>query len=175
VTIPVLETPRLRLRSHQLDDFAACAAMWADANVTRYIGGRPFSTEESWTRFLRYAGSWALMGFGFWALEEKATGTFLGELGFMDFRREMTPSFGDAPEAGWVMTTESHGKGYATEALRAAVAWSDESLQAPRTVCMIHPENPRSIRVAEKCGYREERVADYKGNPVIVFARSMRT
>jgi RimJ/RimL family protein N-acetyltransferase len=116
-----------------------------------------------------------MMGFGFWALEEKATGVFLGELGFMDFRREMTPSFGVAPEAGWVLTTESHGKGYATEALRAATAWSDEWLQAPRTVCMIHPENARSLGVAEKCGYREERRAEYKGNQVIVFARSMRT
>jgi len=175
VTIPVIETPRLRLRGHRLADFPDCAAMWADAAVTRYIGGRPFSTEESWTRFLRYAGSWAMMGFGFWALEEKVTGAFLGELGFMDFRREMTPSFGDAPEAGWVLTTASHGKGYATEALSAALAWSDESLHAPRTVCMVHPENARSIRVAKKCGYREERDAEYKGNQVIVFARSMQT
>jgi RimJ/RimL family protein N-acetyltransferase len=153
--------------------------MWADAAVTRYIGGRPFSTEESWTRFLRYAGSWAILGFGFWALEEKTTGAFLGELGFMDFRREMTPPLGgttgDAPEAGWVLTTSAHGKGYATEALRAATAWSDETLHAPRTVCMIHPENALSIRVADKCGYREERRAEYKGNPVIVFARAMQT
>lgn len=116
-----------------------------------------------------------MMGFGFWALEEKATGVFLGELGFADLKRDMQPSFGDAPEAGWVLTTASHGKGYATEALRAATAWSDESLQAPRTVCMIHPDNAPSIRVAEKCGYGEERRSEYRGNPVIVFARSMRT
>jgi RimJ/RimL family protein N-acetyltransferase len=171
----VIDTPRLRLRGHRLDDFAACSAMWADPAVTRYIGGRPFSTEESWTRFLRYAGCWAMMGFGFWALEEKSTGLFLGELGFADFKRDMQPSFGDVPEAGWVLTTAAHGKGYATEALRAATAWGDESPQAPRTVCMIHPDNAPSIRVAEKCGYREERRSEYRGNPVIVFVRSMRT
>ncbi len=116
-----------------------------------------------------------MMGFGFWALEEKATGAFLGELGFADFKRDMLPPLGDSPEAGWVLSQTAHGKGYATEALRAATAWSDESLGAPRSVCIIHPENAPSLHVAEKLGYLEERRAEYKGNPVIVFARSRRT
>jgi RimJ/RimL family protein N-acetyltransferase len=46
---PPLETARLELRAHRLDDFAACAAMWADPIVARYIGGKPLSEEETWT------------------------------------------------------------------------------------------------------------------------------
>jgi RimJ/RimL family protein N-acetyltransferase len=76
VQVPVLETERLKLRGHRLDDFAPCAAMWADPLVTRHIGGIPLSAEESWTRLLRYVGHWALLGFGYWVVEEKATGNF---------------------------------------------------------------------------------------------------
>ena len=59
---PTLETPRLALRAHRRDDFAACAAMWADPEVVRHIGGRTFSAEESWSRLLRYGGLWTLLG-----------------------------------------------------------------------------------------------------------------
>jgi RimJ/RimL family protein N-acetyltransferase len=51
VQVPVIETERLKLRGHRLGDFGACAAMWADPIVTRHIGGRPFSEEESWKAF----------------------------------------------------------------------------------------------------------------------------
>jgi RimJ/RimL family protein N-acetyltransferase len=87
--VPVIETERLRLRAHRPDDFAACSAMWALPEVVRYIGGKPFSGEEVWSRVLRYAGHWQWMGFGFWALEEKVTGSFAGDLGFAEFKREI--------------------------------------------------------------------------------------
>jgi RimJ/RimL family protein N-acetyltransferase len=80
VEVPILETERLRLRGHRLDDFVQCAAMWADRNVTRHIGGKPLTEEESWTRLLRYVGHWALLGFGYWVAEEKASGNFVGEI-----------------------------------------------------------------------------------------------
>jgi len=148
--------------------------MWGDAVVTRYIGGRPFTTEETWARFVRYAGFWQLLGYGFWAAEEKATGVFVGELGFANFNREMQPPLGDVPEAGWVFASAAHGKGYATEAMRAAVGWIDGQVASGHTACIIDPGNLQSIRVAEKCGYGEERRSEYKGSPVIVFTRSTR-
>ena len=67
---------------------------------------------------LRYAGHWQWMGFGFWALEEKSTGAFAGELGFAEFKRELEPSIQGIPEIGWVLAPHAHGKGYATEAVR---------------------------------------------------------
>jgi len=54
---------------------------------------------------------------------------------------------------GWVLTSAHHGKGYATEGVRAALAWADEHLRTERTVCLINPDNAASIRVAEKAGY----------------------
>ena len=169
--VPVIETARLRLRRHDAGDLDACAAMWADPFVTRHIGGRPFSREEVWARILRYVGHWTLMGYGYWALVEKESGSFIGDLGFADFKRDLDPSLGDDPEIGWVLATRVHGRGYATEAVSAAVAWGERCFGPRRTVCLIDPDNAASIRVAGKCGYRELRRTTYKGEPTIVFAR----
>jgi RimJ/RimL family protein N-acetyltransferase len=169
--IPILETARLELRPHCLDDFPHCAAMWADPRVTQYIGGKPLTEEEAWTKFLRYAGHWRLLGFGYWAIEEKATGNFVGELGFADYKRELQPSLNGTPEIGWVLASRAHGKGYATEGVRAALAWGDVHFQSARTACIIAPENLASIRVAEKCGYQDPQPASYKGKPVLMFVR----
>jgi len=169
--VPVLETERLKLRGHRLDDFAQCAAMWADPVVTRYIGGKAFTEEESWTRFLRYIGHWLLLGFGYWVAEEKGSGKFVGEIGFADYKRELEPSLKGMPEIGWVLASGAHGRGYATEAVRAAVEWGDGHFELGRTACIIAPENLASIRVAEKCGYREWQHATYKGRPTLMFVR----
>lgn len=169
--VPVIETARLRLRGHRISDFDDCAAMWADPIVTRYISGRPFTAEEVWARILRYAGHWAWMGYGFWAIEERATGQFAGEAGFADFRREMEPSLDGIPEAGWVLNSAAHGKGYATEAVRGFVSWGDFRFAGARTACLVHRDNLASIRVAEKTGYREWTRTTYNGQPTVVLAR----
>src|SRR5262245_14557312 len=89
--IPIVETPYLRLRPHRREDFPACIALWADPYVTRYIGGRPLTREEVWARFLRYAGSWYWLGFGYWAVEELSSGQFIGELGYAQNERTFDP------------------------------------------------------------------------------------
>ena len=169
--IPILESERLILRGHRRDDFEDSAAMWRDTRVVRYISGKPSSSEESWRRLLTYRGHWSLMGFGFWALIEKSSGRFMGEAGFSDFKREVEPSFDGAPEIGWVLAPWAHGQGFATEAVRAAVAWGDAQFGAERTLCMIHPDNRASQRVATKCGYREFARASYGGNVQVVLER----
>lgn len=171
VELPILETERLKLRRHRMEDFEPSAAMWADPGVTRYIGGQPLTEEESWARFLRYAGHWALMGFGYWVAEEKVTENFVGEVGFADYKRDLTPSLKGVPEIGWVLASSAHGRGYATEAVRAAVEWGDRNLKAGRTACIIAPANLASVRVAEKCGYRKSQVASYKGHSTMMFVR----
>jgi len=169
--IPVLETERLRLRGHCLDDFSACAAMWADPVVSRQLGRKPFSEEESWTRLLRYVGHWSLLGFGYWVVEEKASGSFAGEVGFADYKRDMESPVKELPEIGWVLAPWAHGRGYATEAAQAALCWGDRHFSPSRTTCIISPDNLSSIRVAEKCGYRDLQLTFYKGKPIIVFVR----
>ena len=169
--VPILETERLRLRGHRLDDFVQCARMWADPIVTRYIGDKPLTEEESWARLLRYAGHWSLLGFGYWVAEEKATGNYVGEIGFGEFKRDLEPSLRGVPEIGWVLASNAHGRGYATEAVRGVVAWGDAHFRPARTACIIEPENLASIRVAVKCGYREIQLTKYKGRPTIMFVR----
>jgi GNAT acetyltransferase-like protein len=110
VEVPVIETERLRLRGPRPEDFADSAAMWADLEVTRYIGGKPLTEEDVWGRMLRGVGHWAWRGFGYWVMEEKATGRFAGEMGFSDWEREMEPSLRGVPELGWVLARRVHGK-----------------------------------------------------------------
>ncbi|HEX6368498.1 MAG TPA: GNAT family N-acetyltransferase [Longimicrobium sp.] len=168
---PVLRTERLILRGHTRADFDECAAMWADPQVTRHIGGRPSTEEEVWARVLRYAGLWALLGYGYWAVREWESGRFVGDVGLADFRRAVTPALGDAPEAGWVLAPWAHGRGLATEAVRAVLSWADAHLAAPRTVCLIAPGNAASIHVAEKCGFRERERGTYKAEETIICER----
>jgi RimJ/RimL family protein N-acetyltransferase len=169
--IPAIDTERLAFRGHRLDDFGDCAAMWADPGVTRHIGGKPFSKEDVWARVLRYAGHWALMGFGYWVIREKVSGRFVGEVGFADFKRQIEPSLEGVPEIGWALAPWAHGKGFATEAVRAALRWSETHLESQRTVCLISPDNLASIRVAGKCGYKEFARTTYKDQPTIIFDR----
>ncbi len=159
------------MRAHRLDDFEASFAMWSDPAVTRFIGGKPSTEQQVWSRMLNYAGHWTLLGFGYWALEEKATGAFAGELGFANFRRDIAPSMRDVPELGWTLATRFHGKGYATEAVRAAGAWGDRRFDSPRTVCLIGAENAASIRVAEKCGFTVFERTVFHGEPTLFLAR----
>ena len=112
-----------------------------------------------------------MLRFGYWAIEEKATGNYVGEAGFADYKRIHESSLKQLPEIGWVIAPQSHGKGYAAEAVRAAVEWGDANFSDPRTTCLIEPGNLASIRVAEKCGYREFERTVYKGQPGIVFVR----
>jgi RimJ/RimL family protein N-acetyltransferase len=169
--VPVLETERLILRGHRIEDFDACLALWTDPDSTQFIGGKPSTREEVWARMLRYVGHWRLQGFGYWVVVEKATGRFVGEVGFGNFKRDIEPSLDGMPEIGWVLAPPQHGKGYATEAAQAAIAWAEGHFGPVRTACIIAPDNAPSIRVAERCGYREFQRTTYKGNPTIMYVR----
>lgn len=145
--------------------------MWADPKVTRYIRETPFTAEETWTRLLRFIGHWALLGFGYWAVEERETGEFIGEVGFADYKRDLKPSLEGMPEIGWVFASQAHGMGFATEAVRAAIIWGDSEFGGKRTACIIAPDNRASIRVAAKCEYREFEHTTYHGHPAVIYVR----
>ena len=170
-TIPILYTERTILRPHALADFDAYAAMWGDPLVTRYIGGKPRSRQESWLRFLRHPGMWQMIGFGFWAIEEKATGRFIGEAGFHDVKRAIQPSIEGIPEAGWSLAVEAHGRGLATEVVSRFVSWGEAHFGPVRTVCITDARNVASMAVAKKCGFRETGRTVYEGDETVLFER----
>lgn len=169
---PVITTERLRMRAHRPSDLATCHAIWSDPEVVRYIGGRPSSVEETWRRMLTYAGLWSLLGFGYWAVEEKHTGAHVGDIGLAEFERELEPSLRGMVEFGWVLVRTAHGKGYASEAVAAIDAWQRAHLPGRRAVCIITPENRASIHVAEKAGFEKWCEATYHDGPTVVMARA---
>ncbi len=169
-TPPVIETPRLRLRPHRAADHPALSQLWMDPVVCRFIGGRPSTADESWNRILRYAGLWSILGYGYLAVEERASGTYVGDVGLADFHRVIEPPIFGRPEAGWAFSPAVHGRGYATEALAALFAWADERLGRP-IVAIIDPDNAPSLRLAAKVGFAEMGRTTYLGNPTLVFER----
>ena len=168
----VAETKRLILRRHAATDHQAYLTMSADPRMAHFAGGGPVSSDEAWMRLLRQAGHWSLFGYGFLAIEEKATGRFAGEAGVADFKRRLGPRFDGSPEAGWAISPWAQGKGYATEAAAAALQWTEARFAMRRTVCLIHSGNVPSLRVAEKLGYRRIGTCTYRDYPALMFERA---
>ena len=169
--VPVVTTGRLVLRGYTANDFDSLRELWGTPEVTRYITGQPSTAAESWMRLLNSAGHWALLGFGFWLVEERASGRFVGQVGLAKLHRELGPAFDQSPEAGWVLAPWSHGRGYATEAVKAALAWGEAHLAMTRCVCMISPQHAASLRVAEKCGFTRFAKTTFKESPVVLLER----
>ncbi len=120
---------------------------------------------------LRYAGLWPLCGFGYWAIEERATGRYVGDVGIADFKRPMEPPL-ILPDAGWVLAVDVWGRGYATEALSAVLEWNDSRDPGGGTCCVIEATNPASIGVARKCGYRPAGSRRDGPDELLVFERA---
>ena len=166
-----IETEHLVLRVLEHKDFEDYAAMMADAGSFRFSERGPMGRDEAWTRLLRHVGHWAVLGWGLFAVEDKATGRFVGEVGLGDFRRCLATPYDSAPEAGWTIAPEWQGRGYATEAMQAALAWIRQRLGAERTVCLIHADNAASLRVAAKLGFRTFAHCRYRGYDALLFER----
>jgi RimJ/RimL family protein N-acetyltransferase len=168
---PVLHTERLTLRGHRGEDFEDYLALLSDPVVMRFISPTPPTREQAWARLLRYPGTWALFGFGMWIILDRASGRFLGEVGFLASKRDMHPATDGTLETGWLLAADAQGRGLATEAVGAAVAWAEKSFPAMRMTCIIDPANAPSLRVAARFGFRDFARADYHGKPVILFQR----
>ncbi|MBF9028919.1 GNAT family N-acetyltransferase [Rhodobacterales bacterium HKCCE3408] len=140
--IPVLQTERLRLRAPRLEDFAPFAAHCASDRAT-FSTGR-LDRKGAWAEFASAAGSWTLLGFGAWSVEDRATGTYLGEIMIQH------PAHFPEPELGWTLMEHAEGRGYATEAARAALDWAKGRVAS--LVSYITPGNARSVALAERLG-----------------------
>lgn len=173
--IPSLDTSRLILRAHTLEDFPAYAAMRTDPVVMKFMGkGNLLSEEDAWAKFQAMPGHWSLIGYGYWAIVEKASGTYLGNIGFADKKRPSEHPASGAPEMGWALAASAHGKGYASEALQAVIDWGPGHFgSGTRVVCVISDDNLASIRIAEKHGFAQFAAATRYGLGRKVFQRNL--
>jgi RimJ/RimL family protein N-acetyltransferase len=167
---PTLETARLRLRAHVVEDFEPIAVMSGDPSVMRHVTG-PLPREDVWRRMMCGPGMWALLGFGYWVVERRDDDELIGQIGLADFKRDMQPSIEGLPELGYIFAAAAHGQGYAGEAATAVLAWADAELGSDQIVAIINADNAPSIRLAERLGFLQREEASYKSEPILLFRR----
>ncbi len=160
------ETPRLLLRPPIATDLDAFVQIHEDPRVMRYMNvtGQAGSRTAGWRTLALLIGHWHLRGYGQWAVVEKATERVIGRAGLWN------PEGGLGLEVGWVIAHASWGRGFATEAARASVQYGFDIVGADQLISLIHPDNDRSIRVAEKVGMTFDREDLQDGTPVLVYA-----
>ncbi|MBI1237716.1 MAG: GNAT family N-acetyltransferase [Alphaproteobacteria bacterium] len=161
--IPILQTKRLTLRPFRQPDFEPYAALCGDAEVMRYLRGQPQTPEEAWRDMAMFAGHWMLRGYGFWAVEERSSGAFLGRVGLW------YPEGWPGLECGWTLGRQAWGKGYASEAGGASLRYGFLTQDCDTILSVIHVENARSIRVAERLGAVRGRAVEIRGNPCVLY------
>jgi RimJ/RimL family protein N-acetyltransferase len=160
-----IETDRLDLRPLTIADLGALHELYADPGAMRFAGGPTGSVEESEARLRRLIEHQERHGFSLWAVVERESANVIGDAGLvlLEFR-------GPEIELAYRLKTPAWGKGYATEAATAWVAYAFDELGLARIVAVTHPENVASQRVLEKVGMRFERMTTYDGDPARLYA-----
>jgi RimJ/RimL family protein N-acetyltransferase len=161
----VIETSRLILRSLTEADVEPFFDIHQDPEVMRYLvlGTQAGGVTQAWRSIAMMLGHWQLRGYGPWAIVERATGEVIGRTGLWN------PAGWPGLEIGWVIRRSRWGQGFATEAARAALEWTWRELDVNEVVSIIHPDNTRSIRVAEKIGARFDRAESMFGTDVHIY------
>jgi len=148
----ILETERLQFRFVEAADLDGLAAIYADPEVMRFIGG-PLDRNGAWDRIQRMQALYGQRHCGPYATILKATGELIGRCGFLFWTIEGH----DEVEVAYLLARPHWGRGFATEAARALVRYGFDAMRLSRIISLIHPENIASIRVAEKAGLGFER------------------
>ena len=142
-----VETSRLILRAPRLEDLDSWAAMMADPETARFIGGTT-PRAVTWRAIMTMIGSWHANGFAMFSVIEKATGRWIGRVG------PWMPEGWPGSEIGWAVSREHWGRGFATEAASASIDWAFDQLGWTQIIHSIAPDNAASQRVARKLGSR---------------------
>ena len=148
-----IETERLILRLWKEDDFEPLAAYYADENNVKYVGGQK-DRDEAWRSLALHIGHWQLKGFGYWAVDEKSSGDFVGCVGL--WQSVGWPEL----ELGYWLLNAHQGKGYAREAALKSRDYARDVLKAPSLVSYIDSDNTPSIKLAESLGARYEKTIE---------------
>ena len=176
-----LETERLVLRPPREDDLDALVPIYGDAEVMRYIGsGDAWTRSRSAEAIARWTSYWDADGFGMLAVIRREDGELIGDVGLLAWdpatwehgtRAAIGPSA--EIEIGWTLGRDAWGRGYASEAAFAVRDWARDELGLRRLISLIHPDNARSIRVAEKLGERYERDVVVSARPARLYSTAL--
>lgn len=142
---PTIETARLILRPPIAADFDAFAAMHADEEVMKFLGGTQ-SKALCWRTFNGFAGAWHLYGFSMFCLIDKQSGEWLGRVGTIH------PYGWPEREVGWGIIKSAMGKGLALEAAVATMDYAFDVLGWEKAIHCIDPLNTPSQALAIKLG-----------------------
>ncbi|MHC0054263.1 GNAT family N-acetyltransferase [Actibacterium sp. D379-3] len=142
--IPTLTTARLTLRAPGPQDFPALVEFYA-SDRSQFVGG-PMTAEQTWRQLACEIGHWTLRGYGRWIAEDTQTGRAVGMIGLW------SPEGFPEPEIGWDLFDGFEGRGYATEAARAARDFAFDTLGWVTAISLVKPANTGSARVAERLG-----------------------
>jgi RimJ/RimL family protein N-acetyltransferase len=142
----LFETERLAVRPKTTADAEPFHAVYGDAEVMRFCGGR-FSTLERSAEFVAsHVRHQQGHGFSMWTLVHRGTGTFLGDIGFL--------AYDEGVEIGWHLRRSAWGHGYATEAGLACLRYGFDALGFSRVSAFVELANAASLRVIERLGMR---------------------
>jgi RimJ/RimL family protein N-acetyltransferase len=144
VPIPTLQTARLVLRPPALADYPEFRTIM-QSDRARYMGG-PFDDWGAWGMFCHDIAGWSIFGHGALMIERASDGRCIGEVNI-----NHGPLFPEK-ELGWMLYEGHEGHGYATEAAAAYRDWAFAELGLATLVSYCHPDNRRSIAVAERLG-----------------------
>jgi RimJ/RimL family protein N-acetyltransferase len=157
-----IETERLIVRTFQGRDGDAWVAMFSDPDVTRFLPEGPRTDEAFQNQLSARHAMEAELGYAMWAVEARATSTFIGQCGLRP-AAAMDPKAGAEIDLAYHFTRASWNKGYATEAVVAVLAHGLGPVGLDRVMAVALPENVGSWRVMEKAGMQYEGTADYYG------------
>lgn len=153
-----LLTGRLRLRPLTPDDVEPLFEVLGEAETMRWYP-EPFDRDGVVAWIGSAIGSYQSNGLGLLAIEERASGEFLGDCG-----PEIRVVDGEPHvELGWHVRRDRWGQGIATEAGVACSDWCFGSLDLDHVISLIRPENRQSWRVAEKLGMTIWKETQYGG------------
>lgn len=149
MTGAILQTARLTLRPIALEDFPRWAAMMADPEAAKFLGG-PQPAAVAWRGFMTMAGAWGLTGVSMFSVIERESGLWLGRIG------PWQPHGWPGTEVGWGLHPDAQGKGYGVEAATAAIDYAFDALGWTEVIHCIDPDNSPSQRLAERIGSRNQ-------------------
>ena len=146
-----LETDRLVLRNIAPEDAGFFFKVFSQPDVTRYLlDHEPFRSPEDAEMWIEWYLN-AVPDHNRWIITNKETGERMGTCGFHMWDRR-----NNSVEIGYDLLPEYRGHGYMNEALRSALDFAFRTMDVNRICATIHPDNSRSIRLAENLGFRKE-------------------